>query len=119
MKKENLFYSVIVLTIILVRLKVFLFPTHVQLFGVIIHYFWIGAIFLVLGYLVSKSYFYVKLLLISVGLGLFIDELAFMILGGGSFPQYWSIYSILGVVCLLLLSYLTRKDLWRFLEKAR
>ena len=51
----------------------------------------------------------IRLLCLGVGVGLMIDEFGFMINGGGSFTEYWSLYSIISVIVLLGIFYLTRK----------
>lgn len=84
------------------RLSVVFFPgREVKIFNVVIHHFWYGIIFLVLAYLLPKEIRLLKLAAFGVGLGFVLDELVFMILGGGDDIAYWAPLSLIGTVILL------------------
>ena len=67
---------------------------------------WIGLALVLLGFLFKEK---IRILCLGIGFGLLIDEFGFMIKGGGSFADYWSLYSIISVIVLLGIFYLTRK----------
>lgn len=49
--------------------------------------------------------------LFAVGLGLTADELIFLILGGGTVNDYWSIYSVSGAIIMAAIVFSMRKTL--------
>ena len=103
MKKEDKLFLISFITIILVRISVFVNPVHLIIFGIIIHHFWIGLALMLIGFMYREK---IRLLCLGVGVGLMIDEFGFMINGGGSFTEYWSLYSIISVIVLLGIFYL-------------
>jgi hypothetical protein len=108
MKRENLFYLVFVLAIVVIRLLVFLIPeVDFKIGEIVIHHFWIGAILIVLGFLFLKTRIY----LFGIGFGLAIDQVVFLVLGGGGDSEYWAFPSLVGVVVLAVVVYLFRKKL--------
>ena len=111
MKRENLFYLIIVFTVSIVRLIVFLYPKHIVIYGVLIHHFWIGLSLILITILFFRKNNNFKLIFIGVGLGFVIDELGFMILGSGDFLEYWSFYPIILVGFLLIIILLFRKNI--------
>ncbi|MBS3166948.1 hypothetical protein J4403_01935 [Candidatus Woesearchaeota archaeon] len=108
MQKENLFYFVFILTVLVSRLLVYLFPNRdIILFGWVIHHFWFGLWVFLVSFLIRKK----KDVLIfsAMGLGLMADEIVFMILGAGGDTEYWSKVVIFGTCVALLLIYILRK----------
>lgn len=77
-----------------------------------LHHFWIGLAAVVLAMLISKKYNGARIIIAGIGCGLLADELAFMIMGAGSFPQYWSLYSVIGAVLALIVVYHLRKEIF-------
>jgi peptidoglycan/LPS O-acetylase OafA/YrhL len=103
-KKENIFYILLILTIIVTRLSVFLIPeVDINLFGFIVHHFWFGVILVLIGLVVPKKYDWAKIVFYAIGLGLIVDQLVFIILGAGKDAQYWALPSLLGTIILTLI----------------
>ncbi len=50
---------------------------------------------------------------LSIGLGLAADELTYIILGGGTVSDYWSVYSLAGVIMISAIIFATRDWLTR------
>lgn len=112
MKKENIFYLIFILTILAIRTGVFLFP-HKKLIigGMIIHHFWIGAILILFVLFLLKRYDILRIIIFSIGSGLAADELIYIILGGRTVSEYWSIYSIFGTIMMAVIIFPIRKRL--------
>ena len=106
MKKENLFYIIFILTIIIARISIIVFPEFdIKFLGVIIHHFWFGVILLAIGLIISEKYESLKLYFYSIGVGLMVDQLVFMILGAGRDKEYWALPSLLGTILLAIIIY--------------
>ena len=119
MKKENLFYLIVVLTILAIRLSKFFFLQNVHLIvsGIVIHHFWIGFVSLIFGFLIPKKMKISKILLYAIGMGLIIDELVFMVFGGGLDIDYWKLQSVIGAVFIATIIFPFRKKIEEFLLK--
>ena len=116
MKNENLFFLVIVFTVIVIRVSVFIIPEiDVRFLGIVVHHFWFGIFPITAGFLLSKKCEYCKLFLYGIGAGLMIDEMLFMILGGGSDEEYWTIFSSIGTIVIIVLILPVRAHLLNFL----
>ena len=110
-KKSNLFYILCILTIAIIRLFVLIFPErHIIIDGIIIHHFWFGVAALLISFLISARY---KILIFSVGFGLIIDQLIFMLLGGGLNKEYWALPSAIGMILLLIMTYFIRNKIFK------
>ncbi|MAG78228.1 hypothetical protein CL616_02570 [archaeon] len=84
------------ITILILRVSVLLVPeVDVTFFNVIVHHFWFGIPIFVLGYFLRKSW------ILGVGLGFMIDQLFFLLLGGGGDIEYWGLPSMSGVLVLV------------------
>lgn len=114
MKKENLFYIITILTILLIRLEFFIFPNNKLIFyGFRIHHFYIGLLLILIVLLIPKVYNKIKLVLFSIGVGLVADELIFIIFNLWAVTSYWSIYSIIGVIVIEAIIFAERKHIIR------
>lgn len=114
MKRGNIFYFIFILTILAIRLGVFLFPQKKLIIGgTIIHHFWIGAVLILFVLLLPKKYTGLRIIMFSAGLGLVADELIYIILGGRTVSEYWSIYSVVGAIMMTAIIFATRKRLAR------
>ena len=112
MKKENIFFIILTLTILLIRTEVFLYPSnHVSTNGLVVNHFWIGVIFILFVLFLSKSYNKSKLVIFSIGLALVVDELTFIIFSSRTINDYWSVYSILGVIIIMIIIFMYRGKL--------
>ncbi len=114
MKKDNIFYLIFILTILSMRLGVFLFPTRKLIIsGVTVHHFWVGVILIFLVMLLAKRYNGLRMAVFSAGSGLTADELIYIILGGKTVNEYWSVYSVSGVIIMAAIVFVIRKWLIR------
>ncbi|MBI5913334.1 hypothetical protein HY839_02740 [Candidatus Azambacteria bacterium] len=114
MKSDTVFYSIFVVTVLAMRMEVFLFPQRKLIVsGAIIHHFWIGVLFIFFALLVPKRYTGLRIGIFSVGSGLAADELMYIVLGGRTVSEYWSLYSVSGAVVLTAIIFTIRKWLIR------
>ena len=92
-------------TVLVARLSVVFFPgREIKVFDFVIHHFWYGIVILVLAYLLPKDIKLLRFMILGIGLGFVLDELVFMILGGGDDVAYWAPLSLAGTVILLGIS---------------
>lgn len=116
MKRENLFYLIFVLTILIVRISVITMPEfHIIFSDMLIHHFWFGIILLLVGLIMPKNKEYPKIFLYGIGAGLIIDQLVFMILGAGRNKEYWALPSLLGAIIITFIIFPIRQKLTNFL----
>ncbi len=121
MKKDNLIFIIITCTVLAIRLSVFLVPNiDINVSGFIVHHFWFGLFMILVSLLISNNL--TRIYLCSIGIGLTIDQLFFMLSGAGGDKEYWSILSIYGAIFSLIIIFLLRKIIvsnLRFLHKQR
>lgn len=116
MKRENLFYLMIVLTVLATRTSIKIVPeVHITFSGIIFHHFWIGVILMAVGLLIPLQRVYPKIVLYGFGAGLIADELIFMLLGAGKNKEYWELPSLLGMIILVFVTFPIRQKLINFL----
>lgn len=116
MKKENIFYLILILTIIVARLLILIFPeVDIKFFDIVVHHFWLGIVLMIFGWLVSNEN--VKLYFLGIGFGLVIDQIVFIILGAGKDQEYWALPSLLGMVILVVAIYFVRAKIARLILK--
>ena len=109
-KRENLFYLLLLGTIVFLRVSVLIFPEkNFELFGLIIHHFWFGVPLIVASLFFRRGN--VKTCIFAIGLGYIIDQIVFMILGAGFDKEYWALPSLLGTIVLVLLIFPFRKKI--------
>jgi len=112
MKRKNIFYSLFVLTILAIRFEVFIFPANrIIIDGLRINHFWIGVAVALVALFLLKSYKALKMIIFPLGLGLVADELTFMIFSHRTIADYWSVYSIAGVVIIMIVVFIFREKL--------
>ncbi|MBI3623202.1 hypothetical protein HY212_03950 [Candidatus Pacearchaeota archaeon] len=85
--------------------------SHLVILGRVVHHFWTGLLLIVISLIIYKKYTEIKLILFSIGAGLFFDELVFMLAGGGLTPDYWKLISVIGVLFFALVVFIFRKDI--------
>ncbi len=118
MKRENLFYLIMILTILIARISIIIVPeVDMKFLDIVIHHFWFGVVLMIVGLLIPKQKFYLKILLYGIGAGLILDQLIFIILGAGKDKEYWALPSLLGMIIIALVIYLIRRRLTNFLLK--
>lgn len=112
MKRVNIFYIIFVLTILAIRLEVFIFPANkIIVNGLRVNHFWIGSILVLITLLSLKNYKALKMIIFPIGLGLVADELTFMIFSNRTITDYWSVYSIAGLVISMIIVFIFREKL--------
>jgi hypothetical protein len=118
MKPENIFYSVFILTIIIIRISIILVPeVDIEFFGIIIHHFYLGLFLILFGLVVPKQKLSFKILIYGIGMGLLFDQLIFIILGAGKDKEYWAPFSLYSTIIFSLILYPFRKKLINLLLK--
>ncbi len=115
MNKNNYFFTIFFLTILFIRIFLFFKPissatvTGFEWF----HHYIFGLVLFVSGLLVSY------LIIYSIGLGLFVDELTFLLINGNSHEDNYSIISLSGTVLFVLIIFFSRKFFVNFFEKIK
>ena len=118
MKRENLFYILVLATILISRIYIIIVPeVDVKFLNIIIHHFWFGVISMAIGFLIPKQKVYSKIWLYGIGAGLIIDQLVFMVLGAGQDKEYWAPPSLLGTIIIALVIFPIRQKITNFLLK--
>jgi hypothetical protein len=112
MRRENVFYSLFALTIAAVRLEVLSFPLHkIIINGSVVHHFWIGLFLLAVFFVLPRKYGWLKIVLLAASLGLVADELAYILFGNGTVTDYWSTFSMAGMLVSVAFVFAIRKQL--------
>lgn len=120
MKKENRFYLIFISTILTLRLWVYLFPLRkIIINGAIIHHFWIGILLLIVTLLLQKRYNNIGIveILFPISLGIISDELVYILIGGNTVSEYWSVYSVCGVAALSIMTFVLKDKFMKFFYK--
>ena len=116
-KEPTAFILTFLLTILLIRLVLYLHPFDVVYHNKELHHFWFGLIFFIAGLLIKNKYKYLKIFLLGVGLGALIDELLLILMKLSS-DIYWSGIYIIEIIILSLLIIIYRKNILTFLLKS-
>ena len=112
MKRDNIFYIIFALTVLAIRLEVFIFPANkLMVEGLRINHFWVGAILVLVALFSLKNYKALKIIFFPIGLGLLADELMFMIFSNRTINDYWSVYSITGLLIIMIIVFIFREKL--------
>ena len=115
MISPNIFFSIIVATVLTIRLSVYLVPNKdVIVFGKVVHHMWFGVLLVLMACLAPIKVPFVTAITSAVGLGLIADHIVYMLLGAGGDDKYWSHSSLLGVLVVLVLLFLLRTQLFAF-----
>lgn len=118
MSNANFFFLTVLIVVLGSRLSVFFVPeVDILVFGFVVHHFWFAIPFLALAGIVRKKYSHITIFLYAIGVGFIVDQLAFMLLGGGKDQEYWSLPSLVGTVIVLSIVFFCRKKLANFLAK--
>lgn len=108
-------------SLVLTRVGVYLFvyyithslhqpPPETTLWGFRVHHYMYGIILILLGVAFKNVPLY------AVGMGLFVDELTYLLMGGETHEDNYSLVSNLGTVVFALLVYFFRDKLLFFLD---
>ena len=94
---SNYFFLIFVVTIVIVRLFLFLCPfSSPDIKGFRIHHYMYGIVGIIIG-LVAHS-----INLYAIGLGLFVDELTYIIIRGKDHKDNYSLVSLLGTLLFVV-----------------
>ncbi len=117
MKRRNLFYLLFVSTVIVIRLGVFFVPNvDFTFLDFVLHHFWFGILLISVSFLFMKKKHF-RIILFAIGCGLFVDELAFMMMGAGGDNEYWGWLSVGGTILIGCIVGIFRKNLLIFIQK--
>lgn len=103
---EYYFFLIFVLTILVTRIFLFIKPVaSPTIKGFRIHHWMYGITLIILSFIFSNITMY------AVGLGLFVDELSYILIGGENHKDNYSTKSLLGTVIFILAIYLLRNQI--------
>lgn len=95
------FFLIFLITIIVTRIALFLCPiASPTVKGFRIHHWMYGIFLIVLGIVLSSIVLY------AIGLGLFVDELTYILIGGTSHKDNYSTVSLVGTVIFIIIVYI-------------
>lgn len=107
------FFLFTLLTIIVTRISVYIFnkpsPT---IKGIRTHHWMYGLLFTIIFFIISR--FYTNIYLLAISLGIFLDEIGFIILRGKSHEDNYSPQSFMIILIFILLLFIIKKPLINF-----
>jgi hypothetical protein len=99
----NWFFLVFLATIIMVRILLFIKPTAAPTInGFRTHHYMYGLFGIAISFLIHS------LVLYAIGLGLFIDELTYLFIGGKTHKDNYSVASLTGTLVFIVFIYIFR-----------
>lgn len=109
MEPKNLFFIVLLGTILITRLFLYFKPISAPtLKGFRIHHYHYGIVLLVISIAIKS------LLVYAIGLGLFIDELTFILISGKDHKDNYSKESLIGTLVFIIVIFVSREKLMTF-----
>lgn len=100
------FFIIVTITVVITRVFLFITPMASPTIGKFrIHHFMYGAVLGIAGLGVDNMVLY------AVGMGLFLDEATYLLIGGKSHSDNYSTLSLLGTAVLLIATYVARNSL--------
>ena len=100
---SNYFFLVFVVTVIIVRLFLFLYPFSAPTIkGFRIHHYMYGIIGIIIGLIIHS------INLSAIGLGLLVDELTYIIIRGKDHKDNYSIVSLFGTLLFVIAVFVFR-----------
>lgn len=101
--EPNMFFLIFATTILLTRIFLYLRPSPSPTFlGFRLHHWMYGLVLIPIGLWLNS------LILYAVGFGLFVDELAFLLIRGNSHKDNYSILSLLGLTFFVVAVFFMR-----------
>lgn len=117
MKKENLFSITFILTIIITRIYLYFYPlANPIIAGLKIKHWMIGLLIILIYFIIS--YFKednVIIVIFGMGLGLFVDELTYLLTGGKTHADNYTTLTILGTIIFAVVILLCKKYIFQFI----
>jgi len=106
METQLYFFLIFFATIILTRVFIFIYPISAPTInGFRTHHYMYGIILASIGALLGSIAIY------AIGLGLFVDELGYLIIGGKTHEENYSKQSLLLLGFFIVLTYIFREQL--------
>lgn len=100
---EDQFLIVFILTVLITRFSVYFFPVSSPTIGKFrIHHYMYGIVGIVAGIFLHSWIVY------AIGLGLFVDELTYLLIRGKTHADNYSVKSIVGTVLFCIAVFLLR-----------
>lgn len=118
MRKEDSFFLVFLCTILVTRIILYLAGQLASdpdalgftLFGVRLHHYMYGALLMIV------AIFFPHIHLFSIGMGLFVDELTYLLMAGTTRADNYSWISLLGTLIFVFIVFVLRRRIlqqWR------
>lgn len=109
MNKPKLFFTIFIVTIIITRLFLLLYPIPSPTVGDFrTHHYMFGIVIVMVGLLLKNIPLY------AGGFGLFIDELGYLLIGGTTHADNYSTPSLMLLCLCIILVYINRQHLVRW-----
>lgn len=100
------FFLIFLATVIVTRLFVFIYPVpSLTLMKFRIHHYMYGILGVILGLVFNSIIVY------AIGLGLFIDELTYILMRGKTHEDNYSKISLIGTICFIVIVFILREYL--------
>lgn len=104
MKKADLFFGIFLGMIVFIRVFLWFYTVHSpEVFGLQMHHYMYGLVLIPLGYWMRN------IPLFAIGMALFVDELGFVLIGGESHDDNYSILSLSLLVVFVILTFVWRE----------
>ena len=105
----NYFFIIFLLTVLCTRVFVFLFPISAPTIGKFrVHHWMYGIVGILFGLIIHSVIIY------AIGLGLFVDELAYLLMRGKTHEDNYSKISLLGTAVFVIIVFLFKNYLILF-----
>lgn len=99
----DLFFIIFLATILVTRVALYFKPVpSPTIHEFRLHHYMYGTVLLIIGILITNLW------CLAVGLGLFIDELPFLLIGGKTHADNYSVKSLVGVTVLVIVVFFLR-----------
>ena len=111
MQPENTFFFIFLITILITRIFLYFKPKPSPTIKRLrLHHYMYGIIILIIGLLLDNLASY------AIGLGLFIDELTFLFIGGKNHEDNYSNKSLVGTLILVIIVFFFRDQITYFIR---
>lgn len=114
MYKTSRFFSIFLFTIAITRVFLYFNPTpSPTIHGFRTHHYMYGLVLAPIGIAAGS------VVLFAIGVGLFVDELGYLLIGGQTHADNYSASSLLLLCIFIILIYLNRNKISKILERRR
>ncbi len=106
---SNYFFPIFLATIIITRVFIFVYPIPAPTFGKFrTHHYMYGLVCILVGL------FFHSIMIYAIGLGLFVDELTYLLMRGKNHKDNYSKISLLGTLFFVIIVFIFEKYLLFF-----